>query len=113
MDAGTTESGSAMPDFKLILKLEFKRLLRGIIVLLANLIMAATTILAIWALGLLFRSLWRDENPLLFGTVSLNYILHTTDLAVLLLFLVNGVQETYRLFRGRKGPFGKSRGSGR
>jgi peptidoglycan biosynthesis protein MviN/MurJ (putative lipid II flippase) len=103
-----------MPDFKLILELEFKRLLRGIIVLLTNLIMAATTILAIWALDLLFQSLWRDQDPHLFGTVSLKYILYTTDLAVLLLFLLNGVLETYRLFSDRTGrQSGKFRGSGK
>ncbi len=102
-----------MLDFKSILRFEFKRLVRSVIVLATNLLMAAITIVAIWMLGLLFQSLWRDGDPRLFDTVSLNYILHAADLAVLLLFLVNGVQETYRLFRSRKGPLAKSRGAGR
>jgi hypothetical protein len=110
----TTKSGFAMPDFKLILELEFKRLLRGIIVLLTNLIMAVTMILAIWALELLFQWLWRDQDPHVFGTVSLKYILYSTDLAVLLLFLLNGVLETYRLFSDRTDrQSGKFRGSGK
>jgi hypothetical protein len=113
MHADVTENGFAMLDFTPILKFEFKRLLRSVIVLSTNLLMAAITIVAIRVLGLLFQSLWRDDDPRLFDTVSLNYILHAADLAVLLLFLVNGVQETYRLFRGRKGPFGKSPGSGK
>jgi hypothetical protein len=100
-----------MMDFKQILEFELKRVLRGVIALSANLLIAAITIVAIRVLGLLFQSLWQDEDPRLFGGVSLNYILHGADLTVLLLFLLNGVQETYRLFRDRKARFTKSRGS--
>jgi hypothetical protein len=88
-----------MQRFELILRRQLARLLRGAIVLLANLVMATMMIGAIWAFDGLFRILWHGEVPSLLGQVPLDYIFHGAYLAVLLLFLLNGVFETYRAFR--------------
>jgi hypothetical protein len=84
---------------ELFLRRQLARFLRGAIVLLANLAMATLMIGAIWALDALFRILWHGEVPRLLGQVPLDYIFHGADLAVLLLFLLNGVLESYRTFR--------------
>ena len=89
------------------IRFEIKRLLRAVIILLSNFIMAAIVIVSIWALGQLFQILWRETDPRLFETVPLTYILHLADVAVLIAFLLNGVVETYLNYRRR--PSGMER----
>jgi cation transporter-like permease len=79
------------------MEFELRRLLRAIMILLAHLIMAAIMIMSIWALGGLFHILWGAEP--LFNDVPLNYILYLTDVAVLVIFVLNGLIETVRTFR--------------
>ena len=81
---------------------ELRRIIRATIVLLSHLLMATIVIAAVWVLEVLFRAVWRDNDPRLFGAVPLNYIFQATDVAVLLMFVLNGIVETLRFYR--RGP---------
>jgi len=81
------------------LELELKRLVRAIIVLLSHVILATIMIAGLWLLKILSQRLFQSSNMHLFSEGFLNYIFDATNVAVLFMFILNGIMEVFQSYR--------------
>ena len=83
------------------LRSAIKRGGQAALVIVAHMVMAAVMLLSIWILERIVHLLWRSAEPQLFDSVPLNYLFQAMDVGVLTTFVVYGLIEAYRSYRGR------------
>jgi uncharacterized membrane protein len=87
----------------LSLQWELKRLLRAVIVLSSHFFIAMVAMLSLWVLEMLSRRLLQSSNSRPFGGELLEPIFGAVEVAVVVMFIFNGILEVFQSYRRR--PF--------
>ena len=76
-----------------------KKAMAAAIVLLGHFLISLVMVAAIWGLEIVFRYLFTDHEPLIWGRIPLKYLFQTSEVATFAVFTFWGIVEAHKTMK--------------